>query len=167
MTRLSVRPTWLSFALVVSLLFNAAFVASGIYSRMAEETEPPGEGQPALSEDPPSLLDQLDLSRPQRQAIEAKHRSLKQATEQLRHEVRSAREQVWRVIASDAATPDQISRQINFISERQKRIQELVAEYLLGLRSQISETQIRRFDTFVKDRMCYCPMCDAESVPLS
>lgn len=149
----------MTWALGLSLLFNAGFLGAALISILreappADEAETAGDGPGA------PYPDELGLRDNQRSELEAQRRDLFREVETLRTEVRSLRERLWELVAAEETDPERIRSTVAEIAEGQRRIQQLVVDHVLWMKGRLDGPQREGLRHALTERMCRCPMCD-------
>jgi Spy/CpxP family protein refolding chaperone len=146
-------------ALLVSVLFNLAFAIAAILSQTAADPAKQESNEPQ----PPAratLLESLELTSGQQERFAQSHDRTAGEIAILRSQVREARENLWRLIATEAPDPSSLEEQVALVSAIQQQVLTLVVQHMMWMRGELATDQKALFDRFVESRMCSCPKCD-------
>jgi Spy/CpxP family protein refolding chaperone len=161
MSDLQKRGRLLPWLLALSLLFNVAVVAAFAARTLFHPHLPPGpHGGP-----PPDLKERLGLSQEQWDSFRQGRMQMFETVRELRQAARAEKEGLWKLVTAPSPDKKEISAAIDRIAARQKEVQQLVVDNVLLHRASLDAQQRDRYDDFLRQSYCGCPMCDGACAP--
>jgi hypothetical protein len=164
---------WLVLGLGLSVLFNVGFAVAFVVRLVGFPPPPPPEGElhhhappPAdeVAPEPPGgparLKERLGLSEELAEELHEDRKAMAQKIRELRGRVKEEKAQLFHMVATEGTDMAALKERTARISDLQREVQDMVVEHLLVLRGKLDAAQKKKFDEFVGNDLCGCPMCD-------